>query len=386
MSPKFCKISLKNNPHQYDVKIGQELLSTSGDWAKSCVAGETKKIALISNEKVFGLYGDTVNNSLQEAGFDVFIFLMEDGENFKNFESFQQVLEFLSKSGLRRTDAVLALGGGVVGDLAGFAASVYLRGLSYLQIPTTLLSMIDSSVGGKTAINTSFGKNIVGTFYQPEGVLIDVTTLKTLEKREVSAGFCEAIKHGAIGGRDVLDDVNDFLSKFPLETFSQKFSESSFLVELEDLVYQQVSFKASVVANDEKEGVDRVDAKSRKTLNFGHTVGHALEKVTDYKYFKHGEAVGYGMLAAAELSKKLDILDNNSLKLLKNVVSRAGTLPEIHNVEVSDVMEAFSNDKKSLGNELQWILLADIGSPKIISNLEIPEKIIADALHETLYK
>ena len=287
---------------------------------------------------------------------------------------------------MKRTDAVLALGGGVVGDLAGFAASVYLRGLAFLSIPTTLLSMIDSSVGGKTAINTSFGKNIVGTFHQPKGVLIDVSTLKTLEEREVLAGFCEAIKHGALAGDDILHSVEKFLLEFPLDGFSTNFEDQNFLDRLVDLVSEQVCFKADVVANDEKESTERIDKRSRKILNFGHTVGHALEKVTQYRYFRHGEAVGYGMLVAAEISKRLDILDNNSLSLLKRVVSTAGKLPETSVIDIQEILNSFAYDKKAFGDGLYWILLDDIGKPKIVSSVEIPESIIIDSLQEILHK
>ena len=386
MEKKLCNVSLGKHSHQYDVEIGQNLLFDSGVWAKSCVSDKAKTIAVISNAKVFGLYGDSVESSLRKEGFEVFVFLMEDGEEFKNFESLSGVLDFLGEKGLRRTDVVLALGGGVVGDLAGFAASVYLRGLAFLQLPTTFLSMIDSSVGGKTGVNTSFGKNTIGAFHQPDGVLIDVRTLQTLDGREVLAGFCEAIKHGAIGGVEILGAVDEFLSKFPLGDFPKYFSDLTFLSDLINLIHQQVCFKADVVINDEKEGIERNDVKSRKILNFGHTVGHALEKVTNYNYFKHGEAVGYGVLAAVEISKRLDILDNDSIKLLKNVVSQAGKLPGTTEIEIRDVIDSFSYDKKSLGEELQWVLLEEIGKPKIVSSKEIPENTITGALQEILHK
>jgi len=386
MEKKVCKIELKDGSHRYDVEIGHNLLEKSGQWIISTLAIEAKTIAIISNGKVFGLYGEAVKTSLLKSGFKVIVFLMDDGEEFKNFESFKRVLEFFGKNKFKRTDAVLALGGGVVGDLAGFAASVYLRGLAFLSIPTTLLSMIDSSVGGKTAINTSFGKNIVGTFHQPKGVLIDVETLKTLEEREVLAGFCEAIKHGAIGGYHVLNSVEKFLLESPLESFAENFEDETFLGKLTDLVFDQISLKASVVTKDEKESAKRTDSRSRKILNFGHTVGHALEKVTQYKQFKHGEAVGYGMLVAAEISTRLDILDNNSLNLLKRVVSLIGELPETNAIDVQDVLNSFAYDKKALGDGLHWILLEDIGKPKIVSSFEIPESIIIESLQEILHK
>ena len=163
---------------------------------------------------VFRLYGEVVKKSLERAGFDVFVCLIGDGERFKSFRTLQKALDAFSENGLSRTDVVLALGGGVVGDLAGFAASVYLRGVGFLQIPTTLLSMIDSSVGGKTGINSNYGKNLIGAFYQPKGVLVDVKTVLTLPKRELTAGFCEAIKQGAISNRKLFEQTAAFLEKY----------------------------------------------------------------------------------------------------------------------------------------------------------------------------
>ena len=183
---------------EYEIKIGHNIQNDCGEWARKSLSKDTRKIALVSNRKVFSLYGETVEKSLKKAGFDTFVWLMKDGETHKNFRSLETALKFFSRHQIKRTDAVVALGGGVVGDLAGFAAAIYLRGIDFLQIPTTLLAMIDSSVGGKTAVNTEFGKNLVGAFHQPKGVLIDVETLKTLPRRELTAGFCEAVKQAAI--------------------------------------------------------------------------------------------------------------------------------------------------------------------------------------------
>ena len=179
------KLEKKLQNLEYEIKIGHQILGGCGNWARRNLSGETKKIALISNRKIFRLYGEAVEKSLTEAGFETCVWLMKDGETHKNFRSLESALEFFSQNRLKRTDAVIALGGGVVGDLAGFASAVFLRGIDFLQIPTTLLAMIDSSVGGKTAVNTSFGKNLVGAFHQPKGVLIDVEALKTLETKGI---------------------------------------------------------------------------------------------------------------------------------------------------------------------------------------------------------
>jgi 3-dehydroquinate synthase len=196
----------------YDITIGQGALNLLGEKARSLLHSQSRRICLVSNEKVFNLYGKAATKSLREAGFEIPTFLMGDGERFKSLRTLEKTLQFFSEQKLERTDAVVALGGGVVGDLAGFAAAVYLRGVDFIQIPTTLLAQIDSSVGGKTAVNTNFGKNLVGSFHQPRAVLIDTDTLKTLPQRELTAGWCEAIKQGAIGSEKLFNQTVRVLS------------------------------------------------------------------------------------------------------------------------------------------------------------------------------
>jgi len=274
----------------------------------------------------------------------------------------------------------------VVGDLAGFAAAVFMRGLAFLQIPTTLLAMIDSSVGGKTAVNTAFGKNLIGAFHQPRGVLIDVETLQTLPRRELTAGFCEAVKQAAIADANLFNQTAGFLENFSPGKFKKYFSDVKFVPALENLIAAQIAFKAQIVMQDERESVERSDGKSRKILNFGHTLAHALEKVTDYKRFKHGEAVGCGILFAAELSKKLEILDENELNLLNDVLLRVGRLPDTRNISLEKVFEAFAFDKKTVGNSLQWILLKKIGEPVIVENKDISTSTIYETLKKVLHE
>jgi len=378
------EISLERTFSRYMVDIGQGLLQKCGAWAKENLNAETKNIAVFSNDLVFSLYGETAVKSLEKAGYSVFVWSMKDGEEYKNFSSLKDSQEFLNDVGITRSDAIVSLGGGVVTDLAGFASSIYLRGVQVLQIPTTFLAMVDASVGGKTGINTDFGKNVIGTFKQPEGVLIDVNVLRTLDSRELSAGFCEAIKQGVLGGLELFEGIADHLKTFDLTGYSTYFENEGFIAELENLLFGQVSFKAKIVAGDEKEEIMRKDKKSRKVLNFGHTVAHALEKITEYRYFKHGEAVGYGMLVAGEMSKRLDILDGNSLKLLNGVVSSVGELPQTENIDVDEVVKAFSHDKKNLGESLQWVLLEGFGKPVIVQNQEIPQTIIKESLVRVL--
>ncbi len=366
----------------YAIQIGRDSLLASGEWAKRCIGGSAGKAVLVTNAKVFRLYGEDVKRSLKNSGFDVFVCLIGDGERFKSFRTLQKTLETFSKNQLSRTDVVVALGGGVVGDLAGFAASIYLRGVDFLQIPTTLLSMIDSSVGGKTGVNSSYGKNLIGAFYQPKGVLVEVRTLSTLPKRELTAGFCEAIKQGAISNRNLFDQTGEFLAAHDFKRFGRSLDNDQFVGDLISLLSAQIVFKAEIVANDERESPDKLDAKSRKILNFGHTFAHALERVTNYRYLKHGEAVGYGIRFAAGLSKKLGLLASNEVNLLNDVVHRAGILPPIDNIDPRIIFETFKYDKKLINNSLQWILLEDIGKPVIFPNADVPHSALMSAFKD----
>ena len=383
MKSQSVNIDFSHVASGYEILIDGQLVN-SGKWARRCLRRDASRIAIVSNPTVYKIYGEQVANSLAEAGFDVSHWLMEDGEQHKNFANIEKALAFFSSSGLTRTDAVVALGGGVVGDLAGFAAAVYMRGIRFLQIPTTLLAMIDSSVGGKTGVNAAFGKNTIGAFHQPNGVLIDPQTLSTLPQRELAAGFCEVIKHAALSGKKLLRQTAQFLTKYPLDSFAAISQEKHFRLEISGLVAANVAFKAGIVASDERESSKRTDAKSRKILNFGHTLAHALEKVTDYKYFKHGEAVGYGILYAAELSNSLALCCKEDVNLLYDVVHSVDSLPSLNNIDSQEVFEAFRFDKKLVAGSLQMILLKGIGKPLIISSSDIPETVRVNAFKRLL--
>ncbi|MEP7213664.1 MAG: 3-dehydroquinate synthase [Acidobacteriota bacterium] len=381
---KTLSIKVGGKVDRYDIRIETGSLAAIGEWASVVTDGRPRKAALISNAKVFGLYGAAVESSLAAKGFDVSVCLIGDGERFKNLKSLEHVLGFLSEKGFSRSDGIVALGGGVVGDLAGFAASVYLRGIRFLQVPTTLLSMIDSSVGGKTAVNTPNGKNLVGTFYQPAGVLIDPSVLKTLSRREMTAGLCEAVKQAALEGGKLFTVTRNLVSGFDVGKFANYFDDRSFVGRFDELISAQVSFKAKIVRGDEREDPARIDPKSRKILNFGHTLAHALEKVTAYRYLKHGEAVGYGIMFAAEVSKKLELLAKDEVELLNDVVHRAGPLPSIAHLDPLKVFAAFSYDKKIVDRSLNWILLRGIGKPVIVPQKDIPKSVLTGSLKALL--
>ena len=384
MDSTTVSIKIPRKPSGYSIRIGQGLLRVSGAWAAGALGG-VGRVLMVSNRKVFDLYGKATEASFIRAGFQAHVHLIGDGERFKSFRTLEGTLRVLSEKGFTRTDAVVALGGGVVGDLAGFAAAVHLRGIALLQIPTTLLSMIDSSVGGKTGINTAFGKNLVGAFHQPTGVLIDLETLRTLDRREITAGFCEAIKQGAISGPTLFRKTAGFLKAHPGTDLETRYDSETF-TDLSALIADQVRFKARIVQNDESESPENISPSSRKILNFGHTFAHALEKATDYKYLKHGEAVGYGVLFAAELSKKLELLGQDEVNSLNDVVHRAGVLPGITSIDQSRVLNSFKHDKKRIGKSLQWVLLKGIGKPVIVSDTEIPRSAVLSTLKATFQK
>jgi len=363
----------------YDIKIGSGLLQTLGNEVRAAVGSGARRAALITNKTVFKLYGDRVTESLKRSGFSVNHWLMRDGEQHKSFSGLKQAVEFLSDAGLERNDVVVALGGGVVGDLGGFAASVYLRGIAFVQVPTTLLAQIDSSVGGKTGINLPSGKNRVGAFHQPRLVVIDIDTLKTLPAREVTSGFCEMVKQGGVGDRKLFNRTVRLLSRRRSDLAVSPAHGPS-LPDLAAAIAAHCRFKARIVANDEREAIDRSDACSRRILNFGHTTAHALEKVTKYQHFRHGEAVGYGMLVAGHLSKSLGRLPADALESLREAVKLCGPLPRADGLSAAKLIAAMTADKKAVEGKLKWVLLDDIGRPRIVDSDEIKPKILCEAL------
>lgn len=373
MSDRSLQIKLKQEPVEYSIHVGSGLLKSAGEFAAAGLDVSAKRVVIVSNNKVFGLYGKTVSSSLRKFGFAVERFLIGDGERFKTLNTAGKLLDFLSEKKISRTDAVLALGGGVVGDLAGFAAAVHLRGIRFLQVPTTLLAMIDSSVGGKTGVNSGIGKNLIGAFHQPSGVLVDVETLATLDRRELVAGFCEAVKHGALSGKNLLNRTHRFLEKHPIRGLSGAIDDGRCSDDLTSLVFEQIGFKRKIVLGDETEDPGRTDGSSRKVLNLGHTLGHALEKATDYSYLRHGEAVGHGVRFAASLSHALDLLGADDLSLLNAVFKSVGALPTLSKIDPGKVISAFASDKKRIAGSLQWVLLDAIGKPSIVPSEEIPK-------------
>lgn len=371
------QVHTRARPREYEIRIGRGILSEAGRVARGCLGKQSQRVALISNKRVFSLYGAALIKSLRASGFPVSFCLLGDGETTKSIQTADYALRFLSETGIERSDGVVALGGGVVGDVAGFAAAVYLRGVPFIQIPTTLLAQIDSSVGGKTGVNLPAGKNLVGSFHQPAAVIVDIDTLTTLPARELVAGWCECVKQGAVSSRKLFKQTIDFLSVFNSE---------GVLVspQLEELIASHCAFKASIVAADEREDLARRDHRSRRILNFGHTIAHALEAVTNYRRFRHGEAVGHGMLVAGELSKNLGLMDQSELELLSRAVCLCGSLPSAKDVDENALVSAITRDKKRTAGHVQWVLLERIGRPRIIDGKEISPRLLRKSVREAL--
>jgi len=376
-------LRLRPQPENYDIKIGANLISHLGAEARACLGPESRQAALISNPTVFDLYGRQAVRSLRASGFKVCHWLMKEGERHKSLRSLEQALGFLSQSRLERTDCVVALGGGVVGDLAGFAAATYLRGITFVQVPTTLLAQIDASVGGKTGINLPAGKNLAGAFHQPRLVIIDTNSLRTLPARELTSGWCEAVKQGAVGERKLFERTVRLLRNRPRD-FGRWLGNRDSQTEIGLTIAAHCRFKASIVAGDARETPGRDDAKSRRILNFGHTTAHALEVVTAYRRFRHGEAVGYGVVVAGEISKNLGMLSADELESLREAVRACGSLPRANDLDVSKLLHAMKGDKKSVAGQLKWVLLERIGKAQIVNGTHVDRRAITSALRAGL--
>ena len=341
----------------YPVYLGNGLLSEPSLWKRHLGAGKT---LIVSNDVVAPLYLDQLRAALGER--DIESHILPDGESGKNVDNWFGIIEKLVLMQARRDSSVIALGGGVVGDIAGFSAACYMRGIRFLQAPTTLLAQVDASVGGKTAINHEKGKNLIGAFHQPAAVVIDSATLASLPKREFNAGLAEVVKYGAIR------DVGFFRWLEENATLVTERSEFA----LNHLIYESVKNKAEIVARDEKE------AGIRALLNFGHSFGHALEAETKYLRFLHGEAVSIGMVTATQLSESRGICEPGSARRLAAVLQTFGLPVQAPaDIDVAGLVEALSLDKKAVVSGLRLILLKDIGSALVDSNSLQPDIIAA---------
>lgn len=329
----------------YPIYIGENLIDDSNLYQPH-IRGQLS--AIVTNSTIEPLYADRVEKALSAIGQKVVRIVLPDGEVHKTWETLQLIFDGLLRAGADRKSTVIALGGGVVGDMAGFAAASYMRGISFIQIPTTLLSQVDSSVGGKTGINHPLGKNMIGAFHQPVAVIADLQTLKSLPARELAAGLAEVAKHGAICDEPFLKWIED--NTAALNDFDLK--------ALEHCVVRSCEIKSSVVAADEKEGGVRAH------LNFGHTFGHAIESGLGYGEWLHGEAVGCGMVLAAQLSKQLGYLSEADVARLTKIIQALRLPITPPKWGASKYLELMAHDKKADGGTIKYIVLTKLGNAK----------------------
>jgi 3-dehydroquinate synthase len=349
MDPLTYIVTIKLDARSYPVHIGENLLDEVG---RICRGALLKgRAAIVSDRKVGDLYGQRVSTTLADSGFKVSTHLINPGETSKSFEMAERLCEDFARHGVDRQSFVVALGGGVVGDLAGFAAAIYFRGIPVVQVPTTIMAQVDSSVGGKTGINLSAGKNLVGAFHQPVAVLADTKSLATLGRREWNEGFAEVIKYGVIREKGLL---------FELQNGTWN---------LADLVRRCVEIKASFVQEDEKETTGR-----RALLNFGHTLGHAIEAVAGYGTLLHGEAVALGMVAAAHISSERASLPKSELEELVSVIRRLDLPTELPGrVSRTQILERVFADKKFVNGKIRFVLTPKLGSAILVENLTVED-------------
>lgn len=332
--------------HQYTLKIGENLLSSLGSWVAELWSKQ--KVMIITDRNVSELYGQQVIESLQASGFEVGLYAIEPGEASKSLANAEKLYEWLAAEEMTRKDGIIALGGGVVGDLAGFVASTYMRGLHFLQVPTTLLAQVDSSIGGKTAVNSSVAKNLIGTFAQPDGVLIDTATLKTLEPRRVQEGIAEIVKSAAIA---------DIALWQLLESFS---STAELLAHSTEVIEACCRVKRGVVETDE------TDTGQRLILNFGHTIGHAIENTSGYGVVTHGEAVAIGMVQISQVAESKGIMPQGITAQLKEMLVKFSLPTRAENWQPEQLFKAITHDKKAGGSQIKIILLSELGKAKIV--------------------
>ena len=328
-------------PRSYDIQIAPGLLDKVGEEIRK-VCPRAKRIAIVTDTNVEPLYGARVEDRLEAAGFDTGLFTGPAGEGAKCATHLVALWEAMMHFGLTRTDAVVALGGGVVGDLAGFAAATILRGVDFIQIPTTLLAQVDSSVGGKVAIDLAAGKNLAGCFWQPRAVLMDPDTLNTLDDKTFSDGMAEVVKYGCIADRDFFE----FLCAHP--------SRAQLMANIEHILYTCCNIKRSVVEKDE------LDTGKRMVLNFGHTLGHAYELAGNYEKWTHGQAVSAGMCAAAGLGVSLGVTPAQLPGRLEGLL-KALDLPTHIDCTAEVYAAAIGHDKKGAGEDISVILLEELG-------------------------
>jgi shikimate kinase/3-dehydroquinate synthase len=354
---------VETTTQSYPVFVGYGLLDKLGEKMKKAALSGTATI--ISDENVFSLYVSKAEGVLKSAGFAVNSFVVPAGEETKSIDYAIKIYDFLVEHRAERDDIIIALGGGMVGDLAGFVAATFLRGMPWIQVPTSLVAMVDASIGGKVGINHPEGKNLIGAFYQPNLVLADPQTLTTLHQRELTSGWAEVIKHGLILDEEFvqfLESNVDKLTKLEPELLTRAIARSA-------------AIKAQVVSQDEKEKEGK-----RTILNYGHTIAHGLEAATQYKRFLHGEAVAIGMVGAAKLSQRLGLLPSAAVERQQALLQKFRLPTDFTGLDLTGITKAMEVDKKVKEKAIRWVLLQDIG--KVVIRSDVPQQGVLAVLRE----
>ena len=357
------EITVKLPEDEYQITIAPGSLSLIGERIAELNLGQ--KVLLISNPEIFRHYGQTAIASLKNAGFEVHTHLIAAGETHKTLASVQQIYHVALEHHFERYSTFIALGGGVIGDMTGFAAATWLRGVNFIQVPTSLLAMVDAAIGGKTGVNHPQGKNLIGAFYQPKLVAIDSDVLKTLPEREWRAGIAEVIKYGIIWDAELFTLLE---SAKTIDDFAQIEPEL-----LQAILIRSAQAKADVVSKDEKE------AGLRAILNYGHTIGHAVESLTNYQSFVHGEAIAMGMVAAGKIAKVMGNWSDVETKRQNKLIEKAGLPLEIPaQLNKQAIITALQSDKKVKGGRLRFVIPTEIGLATVTDR--VTSEIIAQAI------
>ena len=362
----MTRLTVSVQPRPYEAVIESGILTKAGNFLRELLADSSlasHQMFVVTVPRVRRRWAKVLIQSLTTAGFEPRLIDMPDGERYKRLATVEKLAEKLAQSGADRSSVILAFGGGVVGDVAGLLASLYMRGVNVVQIPTTVLAQVDASIGGKTGVNLRTGKNLLGTFHQPRAVLIDPVVLTTLPEREFRAGLYESIKCGVIG--------NPALFDFLANTDPKKLRRNP--AKLEWVIAESVKLKAEVVSSDERE------SGLRRILNFGHTIGHALEAETAYRQFLHGEAVAWGMIAATDISVATDRIDQEAASRVRDAVLRLGPLPSV-SVNSRSILNLLQTDKKTRNGKLHFVIPREIGRVEIAS--DVPDKLVLEAMDE----
>lgn len=352
------------NEKSYNIYIGHNLETTIIDFFKT--QKYSQKALIITDTNIAPLYADNIKDLLSQAGFIAKIAVIPAGEQSKSLSVAETLYTQAIEHGLDRKSPIIALGGGVVGDLAGFIAATFMRGVPFIQMPTSLLAQVDSSVGGKVAVNHALGKNLIGAFYQPQAVFMDLNMMKTLPSREISTGLGEVIKYGFIYDHDFY-------------TYLTKHKHEILQLQPEALIHiiaRSCEIKADVVSKDECE------AGLRAILNFGHTLGHAIEKETNYAVYNHGEAVAIGMVGASKLSFKLGLIPQDIVDKMCKLLTDMNLPLKAKDCDPQKIYQDIFHDKKTVNGKVNWLLLKDIGT--VCISKDVPEKLVKETISELL--